>query len=69
MEQMKKDEIKRELLKGKPGKGNNFKYYKIMCKRCMVEYQIEEINVCTHCQKSDKLVKPDVSILELSNFN
>ena len=35
-------------LKGRPGKGHKGNY-KFFCKRCHVEYWIEDIEKCTHC--------------------
>ena len=54
MEKAKVEIAERErmakILKGRPGKGHQGGY-KLYCGRCQIEYVIDTISKCTHCQK------------------
>lgn len=70
-EQERMDVSKKELekrairdfkLKGRPGKGHKGNY-KFFCRRCHVEYWIEDITKCTHC--SGELLTEEERMTEL----
>jgi len=52
---MKEQEFKEQMMKGTPGKGHQGGY-KLICTRCMVQYQLEKMDKCTHCGKHDGLM-------------
>lgn len=58
LEKRKKRDIE---LKGRSGKGHKGNY-KLFCKRCHVEYWIDDIDKCTHCD--GELMTENVSIFE-----
>ena len=50
LEEIKQREKQEKLLNGNPGKGDGPNYYKF-CPFCFYEYQIKELDYCTHCKK------------------
>ena len=52
-------------LKGRPGKGHKGNY-KLWCKRCHVEYWIDDIDKCTHCE--GELMTEEVSSTNIHYF-
>ena len=59
-EQIRIREHRTKQLQGRAGKGHQGGY-KLMCARCHVEYLIDDIDKCTHCNK-------DLVTLEVSTF-
>jgi hypothetical protein len=60
-EEQKKREEEELLRKGISGKGEKENYMKF-CKKCFVEFQIEEIEKCSHCGRQ-LMTKEVVNIL------
>ena len=70
LEEIKQREKQEKLLNGNPGKGDGPNYYKF-CPFCFYEYQIKDLDYCTHCKKElitreerIKILKQKVEILK-----
>ena len=50
LQEIKQRELKEKLLNGTPGKGEG-KNYEKFCPFCFYEYQIKDLDYCTHCKK------------------
>ena len=57
-EEIRKREYRTKQLQGVAGKGLG--NYKLMCPKCHVEYLIDDIDKCTHCNRD--LLTKEVSI-------
>ena len=58
-----RDKREKEL-KGREGKGH-LGGYKLWCKRCHIEYLVDDIPACSRCKKNDDLMTPDERMAEL----
>ena len=70
LQEIKQRELKEKLLNGTPGKGEG-KNYEKFCPFCFYEYQLKELDYCTHCKKQlitreerMKILKEKVEILK-----
>ena len=57
-EAIRQQEARHKVLQGRTGKGHQVGY-KLFCERCHVEYLIDDIDKCTHCNKD--LITQEVS--------